>query len=68
MEDRINETSSLLAEEEEKAKNLGKLKNKQEMMMVDLEGKSLKGSSFMIRLCFLAVTPLCQLSYFDIIY
>lgn len=36
--------SSLLAEEEEKAKNLGKLKNKQEMMMVDLEGKSLKRS------------------------
>lgn len=29
----------MLAEEEEKAKNLGKLKNKQEMMMVDLEGK-----------------------------
>lgn len=29
----------MLAEEEEKAKNLGKVKNKQEMMMVDLEGK-----------------------------
>lgn len=28
-----------LTEEEEKAKNLGKVKNKQEMMMVDLEGK-----------------------------
>lgn len=39
MEDRINEMSSVLAEEEEKAKNLGKVKNKQEMMMVDLEGK-----------------------------
>lgn len=39
MEDRINEMSSSLAEEEEKAKNLGKHKNKQEMMMVDLEGK-----------------------------
>lgn len=38
MEDRINEMSSVLAEEEEKAKNLGKVKNKQEMMMVDLEG------------------------------
>uniref|UniRef100_A0A673B8K2 Myosin-10-like n=1 Tax=Sphaeramia orbicularis TaxID=375764 RepID=A0A673B8K2_9TELE len=37
MEDRINEMSSMLAEEEEKAKNLGKVKNKQEMMMVDLE-------------------------------
>lgn len=42
LEDRINEMSSLLAEEEEKAKNLGKLKNKQEIMMVDLEGKSPK--------------------------
>lgn len=31
--------TSHLAEEEEKAKNLGKVKNKQEMMMVDLEGK-----------------------------
>lgn len=31
--------TSQLTEEEEKAKNLGKLKNKQEMMMVDLEGK-----------------------------
>lgn len=39
MEDRISEVTSLLAEEEEKAKNLGKVKNKQEMMMVDLEGK-----------------------------
>lgn len=34
--------SSVLAEEEEKAKNLGKVKNKQEMMMVDLEGKGAK--------------------------
>lgn len=42
MEDRINEMSSVLAEEEEKAKNLGKVKNKQEMMMVDLEGKGAK--------------------------
>lgn len=33
--------TSQLTEEEEKAKNLGKVKNKQEMMMVDLEGKSL---------------------------
>lgn len=31
--------TSQLTEEEEKAKNLGKIKNKQEMMMVDLEGK-----------------------------
>lgn len=36
--------TSQLTEEEEKAKNLGKLKNKQEMMMVDLEGKRLPES------------------------
>ena len=29
----------MLAEEEEKAKNLSKIKNKQEMMITDLEGK-----------------------------
>lgn len=33
--------TSLLTEEEEKAKNLSKVKNKQEMVMVDLEGKRL---------------------------
>ncbi|KAK2518430.1 Myh10 [Columba guinea] len=37
MEDRIAECTSQLAEEEEKAKNLAKLKNKQEMMITDLE-------------------------------
>ncbi|XP_043956480.1 myosin-10 isoform X4 [Gambusia affinis] len=37
VEDRINEMTLMLAEEEEKAKNLGKTRNKQEMMMVDLE-------------------------------
>lgn len=31
--------TSQLAEEEEKAKNLSKLKNKQELMIVDLEGE-----------------------------
>lgn len=31
--------TSQLAEEEEKAKNLSKLKNKQEMMIADLEGE-----------------------------
>lgn len=41
MDDRINEMTSLLAEEEEKAKNLSKVKNKQEMMLVELEGKGL---------------------------
>lgn len=39
LEDRVVEMTSQLMEEEEKAKNLGKMKNKQEMMMVDLEGK-----------------------------
>ncbi|KAG7223717.1 hypothetical protein INR49_015445 [Caranx melampygus] len=37
LEDRIGEMTSQLAEEEEKAKNLGKVKNKQEMVMADLE-------------------------------
>ena len=39
LEERINEMSSVLTEEEEKAKNLGKMKNKHEVMIVDLEGK-----------------------------
>ena len=38
MEDPIAECTSQLAEEEEKAKNLAKFKNKQEMMITDLEG------------------------------
>lgn len=41
LEDRIGEMTSHLTEEEEKAKNLSKMKNKQEMMMVDLEGKNI---------------------------
>lgn len=68
MEDRINEMSSLLAEEEEKAKNLGKHKNKQEMMMVDLEGKlpnELSSNQIKsMRLCFVAVLHVCQLTFF----
>lgn len=39
MEDRIAECTSQLAEEEEKAKNLAKLRNKQEMVITDLEGQ-----------------------------
>lgn len=46
LDDRIGEMTSQLTEEEEKAKNLGKLKNKQEMMMVDLEGKGLPASYY----------------------
>ena len=38
----MSEITSQLSEEEEKAKNLGKVKNKQEMLMVDLEGKRLR--------------------------
>lgn len=45
MEDRIGELNTELAEEEEKAKNLGKLKNKQEMMIVDLEGEGANSST-----------------------
>lgn len=41
MEDRIAECSSQLAEEEEKAKNLAKIRNKQEVMISDLEGQCL---------------------------
>lgn len=48
----MGEMTSLLAEEEEKAKNLGKVKNKQEMMMVDLEGKKKKNQVFLV-LCHL---------------
>lgn len=44
LEDRIGEMTSQLAEEEEKAKNLGKVKNKQEMVMADLEGEALATS------------------------
>lgn len=44
LDDRISEMSSQLTEEEEKTKNLSKLKNKQEMMIVDLEGEGLAPS------------------------
>lgn len=47
MDDRINEMTSMLAEEEEKAKNLGKARNKQEMMIGDLEGKKVKYITFL---------------------
>lgn len=49
LEDRIAEMTSQLTEEEEKAKNLGKVKNKQEMMMVDLEGKMLLAGCYRLR-------------------
>lgn len=38
MEDRISDISTNLAEEEEKSKNLTKLKNKHESMISELEG------------------------------
>lgn len=41
MEERINEFTTNLAEEEEKSKSLQKLKNKHEAMITDLEGMSL---------------------------
>jgi len=57
LEDRIAEMTSQLTEEEEKAKNLGKVKNKQEMMMVDLEGKeTLSKQLFLPPFCVLSRT------------
>lgn len=44
LDDRISEMSSQLTEEEDKTKNLSKLKNKQEMQMVELEGEGLAPS------------------------
>ena len=41
MEERIADFSSNLAEEEEKSKNLTKLKNKHESMISELEGNCL---------------------------
>lgn len=41
MEERIADFSSNLAEEEEKSKNLTKLKNKHESMISELEGNHL---------------------------
>lgn len=38
MEDRVADISTNLAEEEEKSKNLTKLKNKHESMISELEG------------------------------
>lgn len=39
LDERISEMSSQLTEEEEKTKNLSKLKNKQEVLMAELEGE-----------------------------
>ena len=39
LEERLNEVSEQLTEEEEKTKSLNKLKNKQEAVMADLEGR-----------------------------
>lgn len=44
MEDRIADFSTNLAEEEEKSKNLTKLKNKHESMISELEGNHLLGN------------------------
>lgn len=42
LEERANDLSQALAEEEEKAKHLGKLKTKQESAIAELEEKLLK--------------------------
>lgn len=44
LEERANDLSQALAEEEEKAKHLGKLKSKQESAIAELEEKLLKVS------------------------
>lgn len=38
MEERLNEVTDQVTEEEEKVKSLNKLKNKQEAVIADLEG------------------------------
>ena len=43
LEERISDLTTNLAEEEEKAKNLTKLKNKHESMISELEGKTASG-------------------------
>lgn len=40
LEERLNEVTDQLTEEEEKVKSLNKLKNKQEAVIADLEGNS----------------------------
>lgn len=40
LEEHLSEVTDQLTEEEEKAKSLNKLKNKQEAIIADLEGKS----------------------------
>jgi len=52
MEERIADFSSNLAEEEEKSKNLTKLKNKHESMISELEGKSSVINAPQIQICF----------------
>lgn len=51
MEDRIAECSSQLAEEEEKSKNLAKIRNKQEVMISDLEGQCVGLEKFTAGTC-----------------
>lgn len=40
LEERLSEVTDQLTEEEEKTKSLNKLKNKQEAVIADLDGKS----------------------------
>lgn len=40
LEERLSEVTDQVTEEEEKTKSLNKLKNKQEAVIADLEGKS----------------------------
>lgn len=52
MEERISEIISILAEEEEKAKSLQKLKNKHEAMITNLEGKYCSAQDYCVHFCF----------------
>lgn len=64
LEERISDLTTNLAEEEEKAKNLTKLKNKHESMISELEGKMasreiLRGIFYFTLFFFLTPKPFC---------
>lgn len=52
LEERLNEVTDQLTEEEEKTKSLNKLKNKQEAVIADLEGNYAKLILTFTQTCF----------------
>lgn len=52
LEERLNEVTDQLTEEEEKTKSLNKLKNKQEAVIADLEGNYAKRILTFTQICF----------------